>query len=139
MKWFKNLKKWQKGGLIGCAVGLLLAGMIIPGAHPYEDPPWVWIYNFHIVPFAIVDVIVSDIIGSITHIYIMYIYNPTVWFLCGGLGAVVVCYGGFGAIVGRTQQMTNPFSRWLLTGLLAFFLLFIYWFNFQVAMFIRYL
>ena len=48
-------------------------------------------------------------------------------------GAIVVCYGGFGAIVGRVQQVTNPRIRWLLTSLLALFLLFIYWFNFQVA------
>ena len=46
-------------------------------------------------------------------------------------------FGGvFGAIVGRVQQVTSPFWRWLLTALLALlalFLLFAYLFSFELV------
>jgi len=138
--WYRDLKKWQKGGLIGLAVGVLFSVIIIPSKYPHESPPWVWIYYFNIISFVISDIIMN-IIDRIkdTHVHIMYIWNPTVPFVCVGLVVMVVCYGGFGAVVGRVQQVNNPRIRWLLTGLLALFLLFIYWFNFLVAMWYKYL
>ena len=124
--WYKNLKKWQKGGLIGCALGLLLACLvmltvIILGLDSlWRCIMWEWITKLHAFPFVI--------FGLLMHF-------PAIMSYLAGSGAIVVCYGGFGAIVGRAQQVTNPRIRWLLTGLLALFLLFIYWFNFQVARF----
>jgi len=50
------------------------------------------------------------------------------------LGAIVVFYGGLGALTGKVQQMASPAWKWLLTALLALFLLFFYWFNLQLAM-----
>jgi len=136
--WFKNLKKWQKGGLIGCGVGLFFASLIllIYTVAWYLDS---WIVYFNIGAFVISDIIMN-IIDRIkdTHVHIGYIWNPTIPFLCVGLVAMVVCYGGFGAIVGRVQQVTNPRIRWLLTGILAIFLMLIYWFNFLVAMWFKY-
>ena len=145
--WFKGLKKWQKGGLIGCGVGLFFVSLILSiytvgwfldswkVKHVGE-----WIAGFNIGAFVISEIIM-DIIDRIkdTHVNIGYVWNPTVLFVCVGLVVMVVCYGGFGAVAGRVQQVTNPRIRWLLTGLLALFLLFIYWFNFQVAMWFKYL
>ena len=145
-EWFKNLKKWQKGGLIGCAVGLFFVSLIllIFTVAWYLDSWKVknvgeWIAGFNIGAFVISEIIM-DIIDRIkdTHVNIGYIWNPTVPFVCVGLVAMVVCYGGFGAVVGRAQQVNNPRIRWLLTGILAIFLLLIYWFNFWVAMFVKY-
>jgi len=123
MRWFKNLKKWQQGGLIGSAVGLLFTSiMALSIVLGILLDSWrvsnvgSWIIELHAFLFAI-------------------FYHMLPLFLV----AIVVCYGGFGAIVGRVQQMANPVWKWLLTGLLALFLLFFYWFNFQVAMWLEHL
>jgi hypothetical protein len=118
MSWFKNLKRWQKGGLISGAVGLLIAcllmlllvlGILLPSRQA-ENVGW----------------------------YIVYLHH-SLYLICGGIipvlaVAIVTVYGGFGALMGVIQQMANPLRRWGLTGLLALFLPFIYWFNYQLAM-----
>ena len=122
--WFKNLKKWQKGGLIGCAVGLLFDSvMMIAIFFPniffpsllYSDSPGavivLGIVSLHFFPF---------LIALYTSSYILH----TVLVV-----GIIVFYGAFGAIVGRVQQMASPFWRWPLTALLVLFLLFIYLFN----------
>jgi hypothetical protein len=122
--WFRNLKKWQKGGLIGCAVGLLFASvMIIAIFFPniffpsllYSDSPGAMIVlgivSLHLVPL---------LIALYTSSYILHI---------GLVVVIIVFYGVFGAIVGRVQQVASPFRRWPLTALLVIFLLFIYLFN----------
>jgi hypothetical protein len=121
-QWFKNLKKWQKGGLIGCGVGLLFACLpwigAIPGICSVGGIVANWEMRLHMLPFLI-------------FMYSMYA-NPIIGFFVY-FGAMVVCYGGFGAILGKTQQITNLFWRWLLTGLLTLILLLYYWFNFYVS------
>ena len=116
MRWFKNLKKWQKGGLIGLGIGIILGCFVSPLSH--------WIPYVYFV---------SDPI-----LYMNFVFANIVWLIhpgptsVGGYedyimpGAMVIFYGGFGAIVGRVQQVTNTRKRWLLTGLLAFFLLLFY-------------
>jgi len=51
-EWFKNLKKWQKRGLIGCAVGLLFACLlmltvILDLDSAWERILWKWITDLH--------------------------------------------------------------------------------------------
>ena len=118
IRWFKNLKKWQKGGVIGCGLGILFAcsmmlTVIILGLDSvWRCIMWEWITKLHAFPFVV--------FGFLMHF-------PAIMSYLAGLGAIVVYYSGFGAIVGKVQQVTNPFWRRLLTGLLVIFLLFIYY------------
>ncbi len=108
IRWKKNLKKWQKGGLIGCAVGILFAILMI--TNPGHESPGGWIVDFHSIFFAL--------------LYITF-YSPKI-VMWGGSVAIVVLYGGLGAILGKIQQGTNTFWKWSLTALLALFLLLFY-------------
>jgi hypothetical protein len=117
MRWFKNLKKWQQGGLIGCAVGLFFACIIILSPHTLVE----WIANFHTIFFILVAILLSGLDLSEMSL------------VSGVLAAIVIFYGVLGILVGRVQQMANPFGKWLLTALLALFLLFIYWLSFQMV------
>ena len=115
--WFKNLKKWQKGGLIGCAVGLFLVCLAIA--------------SFFIgTPTDLPGIVLKGILALHFFPYITCINMGS---LIGCAVAMVVLYGGFGAIVGRVQQVTSPFWRWLLTALLAVFLLVVYSFSFIIG------
>jgi hypothetical protein len=120
MSWFKNLKKWQRGGLIGCATGLLFAVIILLSPQGISRPDWwelgQWLFNFHMVLFfpAILLTFMMNIFESQAG------YN---FILYGGSATIVVLYGGFGATVGRVQQLSNPVWKWLLTALLALLLL----------------
>jgi hypothetical protein len=112
--WFKNLKKWQKGGLIGCAVGLF----------------FVCLTTALFFISILTDTDLSGIVlkGILSLHFFLFITCLGSWIGCAV--AMVVLYGGFGAIVGRVQQVTSPFWRWLLTALLAVFLLVVYSFSF---------
>jgi len=54
MKWFRNLKKWQKGALIGCGVGLLfsllLFTLLLTAIHTFLHWWLLWAYLFHFWP-----------------------------------------------------------------------------------------
>ena len=95
--WFKNLKKWQKGGLIGCAVGILLAviAIIEPGGRSLGGQ----IISFHAVFYML--------------LFITFYSSEIVY--AGGAGAIAIFYGGLGAILGAIQQINNPFWKWPLT------------------------
>jgi hypothetical protein len=115
MSWFKNLKKWQKGGLIGCAVGLLLAGIVL--LSPHQDSLGEWIYNFHGVFFSLIWIWgLGQSESSLAAAIVEY----------GGSAAIVVFYGLLGMLAGRVQQIDDPIRKWVLTGLLALFLLLVY-------------
>ena len=105
--WFKNLKKWQKGGFIGCALGILLAAIVIiePGARS----PGGWIIDRHIIFFIIFLGIAIE-------------HNSPYIYLCAGALVIVIFYGGLGAILGKVQQIHSPLWKWLLNALLALFL-----------------
>ena len=117
-KWFINLKKWQKGGLIGCAVGVVFATLMVLALDQYPSGPLMceWVLRLHLLLYVIL---------------VFTIPYHSIWVYCAGAGVMIVAYGGYGAIVGRFQQVANPRIRWLLTGLSALFLLYIYWFNLQ--------
>ena len=102
--WFKNLKKWQKGGLIGCGVGILLAAIVI--IEPGGRSPGGWIINFHAIFYML--------------LFITFYSSEIV---CGGgAGAIAIFYAGLGAIWGAIQQINNPYWKWPLITLLALFL-----------------
>lgn len=115
--WFKNLKKWQKGGLIGCAVGILFASFTIQGSHGGFAE---WVFNSHAIFFILIYGIITEYSSRFMADYGGYIY------VYGGSLAIVIFYGGLGALWGKIQQGTNPFWKWLLTALLALFLLLFY-------------
>ena len=122
MRWFTNLKKWQKGCLLGCATGIVFAALTVLGVQQYQmgSLPWDWVLRFHSSPASIFDTILP------LRPYILAYMTTAI--------SIVVVYGVYGAIVGRFQQVASPPIRWLLSGFAVLFLLFIYWFNFQVAM-----
>ena len=111
IRWYKNLKMWQKGGFIGCALGILLAAIVI--IEPGVRSPGGWIIDRHIIFFII-------FLGIAINLNNIYIY------LCAGSLVIVIFYGGLGAILGKVQQIHNPLWKWLLTALLALFLLLFY-------------
>jgi len=120
--WFKNLKKWQKGGLIGCAVGLFFVCLAIA--------------SFFIYTLINTDLPGIVLKGILALHFFLFIFFFTRFYMGSWIGfavAMVVLYGGFGAIVGRIQQVTSPFWRWLLTALLAVFLLVVYSFSFIIG------
>jgi hypothetical protein len=116
-EWYKNLKKWQKGGLIGFIVGIILACITI--LSPYQDSLGEWLTNFH-AALAFLSLSCTffwpgDETRSAATVF-------TVEFGC----LIVILYGGLGAVWGRIQQMVNPIWKWLLTALLALLLLLFY-------------
>jgi hypothetical protein len=121
-KSYKKLKKWQLGGIIGCIAGTVFAVSTVLGLQRYQMGmmPWDWILRFH---------------SSIAVIYaaMLSIRPYIVADLATGV-SIIILYGVYGIIMGRFQQIANPYMRWVFTGLSIILLLFIYWFNFQIAM-----
>jgi len=117
MRWFKNLKKWQKGGLIGCAVGLLLACILLlispPSHYNSLGERIAYLHGaLYILPGILTIILYGDIGGAVLDY--------------GGAVSIIIFYGGLGAIFGRFQQIDNPARKWLLTAVLALFLLLFY-------------
>jgi hypothetical protein len=115
--WFKRLKKWQKGAIKGCAVGVLFAILLtislikaLDSTFTYEAG--MWITKLHMWLYQLSEVIIP--------------FRPFKWVKYGLAGIIIVFYGGFGALAGRTQQVNNPSKKWLLTGLLAILLILFY-------------
>jgi hypothetical protein len=140
--WFRNLKKWQKGGLIGCAVGLFLVCLAIVLFFTYRFPPSI------ILPPSILHILYAlpgawTVLGLIVMLNfvlaIALLYGSYIEYAALVVGIIVfycVFGGTFGAIVGRVQQVTSPFWRRLLTALLALlalFLLFAYLSSFEAV------
>jgi uncharacterized membrane protein len=134
--WFRNLKKWQKGALIGCAVGLFLVCLAIilflyfpPHIIP---PPSIPYTILSALRGATIVLVLTGMLNLMLGIALFRIESaaPVV-----GIIVFYCVFGGvFGAIVGRVQQVASPFWRWLLTALLsllALFLLFAYLFSFE--------
>jgi hypothetical protein len=111
LNWFRNLKKWQKGGLIGCAVGLVIACIIILSPYSLQR----LIESFHDMCYWLPSII-AFFFGSESHAA----HNIIEY---GGRAVIVIFYGVLGALFGRFQQIANPSRKWLLTALLALFLL----------------
>jgi hypothetical protein len=115
--WLKNLKKWQKGALIGCAVGLIIVCLI---AYAWQDSGLV---SYIIKLFALLlhYWLAWPFSWLWDHGYIGYV---TSWALLCAI--LVIFYGWLGAIAGRIQQMSNHTLRWGLSGLLVLFLIVFY-------------
>ena len=136
--WFRNLKKWQKGGLIGCAVGLFLVCLAIVLFFTYTFPPSI-LHILCALPGAMIVLQLIVMLNFVLAIALLY----GGWYIESAplvVGIIVVFYcvfgGAFGAIVGRVQQVTSPFWRRLLTALLALlalFLLFAYLSSFEAV------
>jgi len=117
--WFIKLKKWQKGGLIGLVIGFVIVFfMVVVIIIDPEHRGFSELEDLHGFIFLI-----SGWIGD---------FNRILDIPVGSL-LTIVCYSCFGAIVGRVQQLASTLWRWLLTSILVILLLFIYWFNLQVA------
>jgi hypothetical protein len=139
--WFRNLKKWQKGGLIGCAVGLFLVCLAIVLFFTYTFPPFPpsILHILCALPGAMIVLQLIVMLNFVLAIALLY----GGWYIESAplvVGIIVVFYcvfgGAFGAIVGRVQQVTIPFWKWLLTALLALlalFLLFAYLSSFEAV------
>jgi hypothetical protein len=117
MSWFKNLKKWQKGGLIGCAVGLLLVCILFFILHPSDyHSLGERIADLHGILYWPADLLATIVSGDVGGPIADY----------GGAVTIVIVYGALGALFGRFQQIENPTRKWILTGLLALLLLVFY-------------
>jgi|GEM_PF-6793923 len=121
--WFKNLKKWQKGGLIGGAIGLLLAVIIILSPYRLQRQ----IENFHEICYALPTGIA--LFGWDEHSTGKDIIEY------GGAASIVIFYGVLGMLAGIIQQIANLSQKWLLTALLALFLLLFYVMNYYGILF----
>ena len=128
--WFKSLKKWQKGGIIGCAVGVVITTLLVfPGPVDLLTPIWLynlqqWLIELHAIPILFLMLTMTfPPIESLVPEFVLYIVQFLLF---------AVLYGGYGAIVGRVRQVDNPTKSWLLTGLLVVLLLFIYWVNIKI-------
>jgi len=134
--WFKNLKKWQKGGLIGCAVGLFFVCLtIVLSFITYRFPPSI-LHILYALPGARIVLVSIGMLNFVLCIALLYMgsYIGYAALVVGIIVFYCVFGGAFGAIVGRVRQVTSPFRRRLLTALLALlalFLLFAYLFSFE--------
>ena len=119
--WFINLKKWQKGCTIGCAVGIVFASLTVLGVQQYQmgSLPWDWILRFHSSPAAVFDTILP--------------LRPYILADLATAVSIIIVYGIFGAVVAKFQQVVSTNRRRLLTGFAVLFLIFVYWFNYQIA------
>jgi hypothetical protein len=123
MNWFRNLKKWQKGGLIGLVIGVILGPLalylMVWGLCPHVVYTWVFYTHLLLV------ISVSFINGFYNSVFG---FSPTFFELKDMMSsiAILVFYGGLGAIAGLIQQSAKPFIKWPLTGLLALLLLLFY-------------
>lgn len=98
MGWFISLEKWQRGGVIGCAIGLLIAcftGLLLTLGTNLDlheaNNAWEWIIRLHAFLYLVFVTSIDIDSEVILH-----------WLTSG---AIIACYGGFGAIIGRTQQV----------------------------------
>jgi hypothetical protein len=122
MNWFRNLKKWQKGGLIGCAAGLAIACLLLYACIVNDTPGGISANE----PGGTIKLLI--LLG---HLWLAFISRGE-W---ASLGVVlVIFYGGLGAIEGKIQQSAKPLKKWLLTGLLAFLLLLFYASGFTIGL-----
>jgi hypothetical protein len=139
MNWFRKLKRWQKGGLIGLVIGIILAFLVHYLAIWTRDLfPYGSEYR---IAFSYVYMILGGLDAWM--MFSHYILAELLWLGSAPApslsisqehyifaSAIVILYGGFGAIMGRVQQIIRPAWKWALTGLLIFLLLLFYALNF---------
>ena len=96
-RWLGNLKKWQTGGLIGCAVGVIIAVLIVLGVHHYQMGvlPWDWVLRFHSLPAVLFNTILP--------------LRPYILADLAAAVSIIIVYGGYGVIVGKFQQLDTSY------------------------------
>ncbi len=94
--WFKNLKKWQKGGLIGFALGVILSLLLFT-----EDILIIGALGRIVLLFHIGFLLVFRIIN-------IYFLSSSAFFLPLLIFALILFYTVLGTIWGLIQQINNP-------------------------------
>jgi hypothetical protein len=120
MKWFKNLKKWQKGSLIGLAIGVILGFFMSPLAAwiPYAPRVFMLIRATHFIPAYLLS------FGFLKPTFFFNSYYNYQFYLF--LGPIIVFYGGLGAIVGLIQRSGKLLEKFLIAVVLVTFLILFY-------------
>jgi len=113
--WFKRLKKWQKGGLLGLFAGIIIACIIL--LSPHNHPLVRWIDNINTPCYVLAAFVAFFWDETLTGKNIVEY---------GGAASIIIFYGVLGALFGRFQQIAKPYWKWLPTTLLILFLLGIY-------------
>jgi sorbitol-specific phosphotransferase system component IIC len=113
--WFRKLKRWQKGGLIGLIIGIILACIILLSPSSHSLGRWIEDIN---TPCYVLAAFVGFFWDESSTQKVIVEY--------GGAASVIIFYGVVGALLGRSQQIVDPSWKWLLTTLLIFVLLGIY-------------
>jgi hypothetical protein len=119
IKWFRNLKKWQKGALIGLIIGIIFGLIISPLRR------WIPLGNDLYIILVVV------------HISLLFF---TEWFHTGSIApmdwvnfimsiAVTVFYCGMGAAIGGILQINTRLTRRISLALLIILLLLFYMVN----------
>ena len=118
-----NLKKWQKGGVIGFAIGIIIACfLILSTTFNLGESVWKWLLYLN----ASLYVICKDI----TFINLK-------WFYYGLSGIMIIIYTAFGIIIGKVQQVNRPLTRRLLSVLIALVLIIYFVFNVLLGMWLE--
>jgi hypothetical protein len=127
MNWFRNLKRWQKGGIIGLVIGIILGLFVSPLVSWIPIAPLIsyLIIVTHFIPayFLSFSFLNPDFFF---HGYSIYHYYPFY------LGPIIVFYGGLGAIVGLVQRTGTILEKFLIAIVLILFLALFYFANFMV-------
>jgi hypothetical protein len=126
MNWFRNLKKWQKGGIIGLFIGALLWLCAFPLAYWILDKPFVSyiIIATHFIPAYYLS------FGFLHSSFPFNTYYDYQFYLL--LGPIMVFYGGVGAIVGLLQRTGDLLEKFLIAFILVLFLALFYFANIMV-------
>jgi len=125
MKWFKNLKRWQKGGLIGLVIGVILGLYVFPfaGLIRYAAVFSIMIRAIHFIPAYVLW------FGHLEPDPFMSIHSNYQY-----LGPIIVFYGGLGAIVGLIQRSGKLLEKFLIAIVLILFLILFYFASFMAAL-----
>ena len=128
MNWFKNLKRWQKGGLIGLAIGVILGLLVSPLANwiPYVHWVSILIRATHFIPAYLLS------FGQVNSSFWFNTYYDYQFYLY--LGPIIIFYGGLGAVVGVTQRTGKLLEKFLIAFILVLFLILFYFANFMVVL-----
>lgn len=94
--WYRNLKKWHQGGLIGFALGVILSLLLFT-----EDIPIIGALGRIVLFFHIGFLLVFRIIN-------IYFLSSSAFFLPLLIFALILFYTLLGTIWGLIQQINNP-------------------------------
>jgi hypothetical protein len=128
MKWFKNLKKWQKGSLIGLVIGVILGFFVSPLVSWIPLAPLIsyLIRVTHFIPAYFLS------FGFLNPTFFLNSYYDYQFYLF--LGPIIIFYGGLGAVVGAIQRSGTILEKFLIAFIVILFLILFYFANFMVLL-----